>query len=210
MATNRKIGSAKSGKRALILAATEQVMVEQGYAAVTSRRVAAVAGIPAPLVHYYFPTLDDLFVALLRRGADRNVERMNEALASEQPLLEVWGLIIHTRAIRLLDELMVAANHREALRLEVRKLAELARVNLIDGLRTLMPEYGLDAETFPPELLASALQGVALLLAREQNLGLATRPEVAAGAVTALLSGLEDRRSGPVRRSSRKTTAAPD
>lgn len=210
MATKRKVGSSKSGKRDLILAATEQLMVEQGYAAVTSRRVAAIVGIPAPLVHYYFPTVDDLFVALLRRGADRNVKRVEEALLSEQPLLEIWGLIIHPRAVRLLDELMAAANHREALRLEVRELAEQARISLLDGLRTLTPEYGLDAETFPPELLASALQGVALLLAREQNLGLATRPEVAAGAVTALLSGLEDRRSKSIRRSSRTATAAPD
>ena len=40
-------------------------MLEDGYAAVSSRSVAAAVGIQAPLVHYYFPTLDDLFVAVL-------------------------------------------------------------------------------------------------------------------------------------------------
>ena len=53
-------------------------MLEDGYAAVSSRSVAAAVGIQAPLVHYYFPTLDDLFVAVLERRAGRNVERMAE------------------------------------------------------------------------------------------------------------------------------------
>ncbi len=36
-------------------------------------------GINAPLVHYYFPTIDDLFVAVLQRRSGRNVERINES-----------------------------------------------------------------------------------------------------------------------------------
>ena len=60
-----------------------------GYAAVTSRRVEAEAGLK---LHYHFGTLDDLFVAVFRRRAERNVERMTAALASPEPLRAWWEL----------------------------------------------------------------------------------------------------------------------
>ena len=65
-------------------------MLSDGYAAVSSRSVAAKVGINAPLVHYYFPTIDDLFVAVLLRRAEPNVEHMAEALASSEPLRAWW------------------------------------------------------------------------------------------------------------------------
>ena len=46
-------------------------MRDEGYAAVTSRRVAEQAGLKPQLVHYYFRTMDDLFLEMFRRGADR-------------------------------------------------------------------------------------------------------------------------------------------
>ena len=48
-------------------------MVDEGYAAATSRRVAAKAGVKPALVHYYFPSMDDLFVAVLRDKAEDNM-----------------------------------------------------------------------------------------------------------------------------------------
>ena len=51
-------------------------MLEEGYAAVTSRRVAAQAGLKPQLVHYYFRTMDDLFLAAYRRRADQGLERL--------------------------------------------------------------------------------------------------------------------------------------
>ncbi|MGK2908303.1 MAG: TetR family transcriptional regulator [Sphingobium sp.] len=41
--------------------------MEEGYAAVSGRKVAARAGLNASLIHYYFPTSDDLLVAAYRR-----------------------------------------------------------------------------------------------------------------------------------------------
>ena len=81
--------------------------------------MAAAVGIQAPLVHYYFPTLDDLFVAVLRRRAGRNVERMAEALASPEPLRAWWKLASDPRGTALFIELLAAANHRPALKAEV-------------------------------------------------------------------------------------------
>ena len=64
MVEQRRPRAATAEKRRRLLDATEEIMLEDGYAAVSSRSVAARVGINAPLVHYYFPTLDDLFMAL--------------------------------------------------------------------------------------------------------------------------------------------------
>src|SRR5436190_442955 len=69
MAEGRRPRAATEEKRRRILDATEEIMLKEGYAAVSSRSVATAVGIQAPLVHYYFATLDDLFVAVLQRLA---------------------------------------------------------------------------------------------------------------------------------------------
>ena len=86
MASTRRIGSEDSKTRSALLDAAQELMLEEGYAAVTSRRVAARADLKPQLVHYYFRTMDDLFLALFRRGAERNLDRQERALASPQPL----------------------------------------------------------------------------------------------------------------------------
>src|SRR6476660_8661287 len=97
----RRPRAATEEKRQRLLDATEELMLEDGYAAVSSRSVAAAVGIQAPLVHYYFPTLDDLFVAVLQRRAGPNVERMAEVLASAQPLRAWWKLASDPRGTSL-------------------------------------------------------------------------------------------------------------
>ncbi len=67
----RRLGTETSETRATLLDATEQLMLDSGYAAVSSRRVAAVAGVRPALVHYYFRTMDDLFLAAFQRRAEQ-------------------------------------------------------------------------------------------------------------------------------------------
>ena len=74
--SSRRIGSADSKTRAQLLDAAERLLREEGYAAVTSRRVAAKAGLKPQLVHYYFRTMDDLFVEVFRRRAEENMARV--------------------------------------------------------------------------------------------------------------------------------------
>ncbi len=72
MTTSRRIGGAPDAKnRGVLLDAAEALMLEEGYAAVTSRRVADKAGLKPQLVHYYFRTMDDLFLAVFRRRAEQ-------------------------------------------------------------------------------------------------------------------------------------------
>ena len=88
----RRLGAETSKTRVVLLDAAEKLMLEEGYAAVSSRRVAARAGLKPQLVHYYFRTMDDLFLALFRRRAEQAQERQGRALSSDQPLWSLWDL----------------------------------------------------------------------------------------------------------------------
>ena len=73
------------GARLRLIEATAQIMRDEGYAAATSRRVAARAGVKQALVYYYFPTMDDLFVEVLKVGADVALAQMRTAFDGRRP-----------------------------------------------------------------------------------------------------------------------------
>jgi AcrR family transcriptional regulator len=200
MAEGRRPRAATEEKRKRILDATEEIMLKEGYAAVSSRSVATAVGIQAPLVHYYFATLDDLFVALLQRRAGRNVERMSEALASPEPLRAWWKLASDPRGTALFVELLAAANHRPALKAEVGHIAREVRRMQMNALDTLLGEYGIDAEAFPPPLVAATVQGLAFSAVQDQAAGYDTAPDEAIAAMDRLVERLEARRAGRARK----------
>jgi TetR/AcrR family transcriptional regulator, regulator of autoinduction and epiphytic fitness len=92
MAAARSTTAKDSGARLRLMEATAQIMREEGYAAATSRRVAAIAGVRSALLYYYFPTMDDLFLAVLRAGAGASLARMREALNANDPLRVLWEI----------------------------------------------------------------------------------------------------------------------
>lgn len=188
----RRPRAATAEKRARLLDATEQIMLRDGYAAVTSRRVEAEAGLK---LHYHFGTLDELFVAVFRRRAERNVERMAAALASPEPLRAWWELASDPRGTALLVELTAAANHRDALQDEVAKLARDVRLMQMTALEAILADYGIDADEFPPALVAAAVQGLALVVVEDRVRGFHTAHEDAAAAMARLVGRLEARRS---------------
>jgi AcrR family transcriptional regulator len=194
MAQARRPRAATAEKRERLLDATEEIMLQDGYAAVSSRSVAAKVGINAPLVHYYFPTIDDLFVAVLRRRGDANVQRMTEALASEEPLRAWWRLASDPRGSALAVELIAAANHRQALQAAVGEYAREVRKMQMDRLSSLLGEYDLDPEEFPPALVAAAVQGLAFGLVADQVAGHDTATDEAHAGMARLLDRLEARR----------------
>lgn len=59
--------------RAAILAAARELFATSGHSGTSVRAVAAAAGVDAALVHHYFGTKDDLFVAALELPVDPRV-----------------------------------------------------------------------------------------------------------------------------------------
>lgn len=191
----RQRRASASDKLARLLDATEQIMLDDGYAAVSSRSVAARVGINASLVHYYFPTIDDLFVAVMRRRAEPNVERMTEALSAPEPLRAWWELASDPRGGALFVELMAAANHRPALRAQVGEVAREVRKVQMEILTKLLPEYGLQPTEFAPALIAATVQGLAYGLVADEAAGYDTAQPQVRAAMDHLIEHLEQGRS---------------
>lgn len=195
MAEERRPRAATEEKRGRLLDATEEIMLKDGYAAVSSRSVATAVGIQASLVHYYFATLDDLFVAVLERRAGPNVERMAEALRSPTPLRAWWDLASDPRGTALLVELMAAANHRPALKAQLGSFAREVRRLQVEILEDLLGEYGIDADDLPPVLVAAAMQGLAFSVVQDKVAGYDTDPDQAIAAMDRLIDRFEARRT---------------
>ncbi len=163
-----------SGTRNVLLDAAEAIMVEEGYAAVSSRRVAAKAGMNPALVYYYFDTMDGLFIELFRRGSDRSIERYAMGLVSPQPLWAFWELTHdqdnHTRTM----EFIALANHRKAIRAEIASLSRRHRQMQVDVLTRVLKGYGLDLDTWPPVTIILAIASISRYLLMEEEFGIDT------------------------------------
>jgi AcrR family transcriptional regulator len=71
-----------SGTREAILDAARRAFAEQGYQRATIRDVAKLAGVDPALVHHYFGTKQDLFVAAVRLPVNP-VDQLTAVLAAE-------------------------------------------------------------------------------------------------------------------------------
>ena len=82
--------TARSAAEEALLDAAERLLVDVGYARITTRAVAEEAGVNHGLVHYYFGSNENLLVRALERFTDRLVERQRELYAAEMPFIEKW------------------------------------------------------------------------------------------------------------------------
>jgi AcrR family transcriptional regulator len=150
-------------------------MLEEGYAAVTSRRVAAEAGLKPQLVHYYFRTMDDLFLALFRQRAAQGRERQARALASEQPLWALWDVSRDPRGNALTMEFTAMANHRKAIRAEITASAERYRAEHLQALHELFERYGVDEDVLPAMVGTVLMTSVSrFIVIEEETLGMSS------------------------------------
>jgi AcrR family transcriptional regulator len=170
MATPRKAKD-DGGTRRRLIEATAQIMHDEGYAAATSRRVAARAGVRQPLVHYYFPTMDDLFLAVLREGADAALDQMRAALTNDDPLGALWAINSDARRTVLNTEFMALANHRKAIGVELAAYAERVRDIETAAVTVVLRASGVDLETYPPVVVSMLIAQIARSLCNEAAVG---------------------------------------
>ncbi len=78
--------AARSAAEEALLDAAERLLVEVGYAGITTRRLAEEAGVNHGLVHYYFGSNEDLLVRALERFTERLIERQRELYAADVPV----------------------------------------------------------------------------------------------------------------------------
>jgi AcrR family transcriptional regulator len=72
------------------LDAAERLLIEVGYSGITTRRLAEAAGANHGLVHYYFGSMEELFVRALERFTDRLISRQRAMYEADIPFIEKW------------------------------------------------------------------------------------------------------------------------
>lgn len=170
-ATRQNKRGADAGARGKLIEATARIMREEGYAAATSRRVAAEAGVKQALVYYYFPTMDDLFVEVLRAGAETALARMRALLADDDPLQALWLMNSDSAVTTLNAEFMALANHRKAIGAELKAYAERVRDIETAAVTMVLRANHVDLEEFPPVAVSMLIAQVARSLCNESAVG---------------------------------------
>jgi AcrR family transcriptional regulator len=194
--SSRRMGPVGADNWHAMLDGAENILREEGYAALTSRRVAERIGVKQRLVYYYFQTMDDLIVETFRRLSVRELERLRNAATSERPVRELWDICIDTADARLVTEFMALANRIEALRSEVIAFIEESRRIQVRAL--LAAIQGQETErSLPCVALAIIATSVALSLNREAALGITSGHTAVMNVMKRYLSDLEpDSRRG--------------
>jgi AcrR family transcriptional regulator len=172
MTSARRIGAPDAKNRGVLLDAAEQLMLEEGYAAVTSRRVAEKAALKPQLVHYYFRTMDDLFLAAFRRRAEDGLQAQARVLQARQPLWALWRFSTDPAATAITSEFIALANHRKALKAEIAYYAERFREEQRKALSTVLDRYGIDRAEVPALVWSVLMTSISRVLVIEQALGM--------------------------------------
>jgi AcrR family transcriptional regulator len=109
--------------RTLILEATRRRLIEQGYANLSVRDIAADAGVNHALINYHFHGKQQLVLAVLDAANARLLERQTRMYGAEAPLSAKWEQAcefyeedLASGFVTLVMELMAASFHDETLR----------------------------------------------------------------------------------------------
>ncbi len=128
-----------------ILEAARRCLLADGYAALSTRKVAEDAGVPLSQIHYHFGSKEELILALLRKENDRLLGRQAEMFARELPLWKRWAQAcdyfdedIASGYVRVLHEMTAAGWSSEALGKEMRQIW--------DGWGSLLLEVAKESE----------------------------------------------------------------
>jgi AcrR family transcriptional regulator len=196
---------ATADTRARILAAARECLLADGYANLSTRRVAEVAEVPLSQIHYHFGSKLQLILAVLAAENERLLERQREMFDTPQPLGVRWELAcdfletdLASGYVRILQE-MIAAGWTDA------EVAGSVR-QMIGGWYQLLAdvarrenERGADLGGFTPDEVA-ALMSTPFLGAEELILLGVTEEALpirsALRKVGAVLRGLDDERKG--------------
>lgn len=144
------------------LDAAERLLISVGYANISTRRLAEEAGANHGLVHYYFGSMDRLFVRVLERFTERLVERQRAMYAAEMPFIQKWRM-----AMSFLDEdresgyqkvwfeLQALAWNRPELRERLARVHGQWRQVLREAFTRALAEYDIDTDRYPVEALTA-------------------------------------------------------
>ncbi|WP_314175357.1 TetR/AcrR family transcriptional regulator [Streptomyces winkii] len=129
--------------RQRLLDAAAQLIVEDGWGAVTTRRVADRAGLRPGLVHYHFSTVTDLLIEAALSAARREMAKAAEAMSqADDPSLGVHQMLETVSDYTATDpttvlfsEMLLASTRLDRLRTQLAELLSEWRTGVAEWLR---------------------------------------------------------------------------
>jgi|SRR5215208_6816058 len=148
---------ARAGAEHRLLDAAERLLVDVGYAGVTTRRLAEEAGVNHGLVHYYFGSIENVLVRTLERFTERLIDRQRALYSADAPFLEKWRTAMQyleddADYQKVWCELQALAWNRPELRDGVARVNAAWREVLLEAFAPVREELGIE---LPLEALVS-------------------------------------------------------
>lgn len=199
----RRVGAETSKTRDVLLDCVEKMMLEEGYSSVTYRALATKANVTPSLVQYYFPSVDDIFIAAIRRYSARNLAFLTDVFEqrADDPLRTVWEYSWEEATGALMTEFMALGNHRQSIRNEIAAVTESVRKVQLDAL---VAKFGKNARPIG-ELSLPALQllisGLPKLLNLEEGIGVKSAHAEVTAAFERYIDAVEPPAKSPTRKS---------
>jgi AcrR family transcriptional regulator len=149
--------------RTVILSAARDRLLADGYANLSTRKVAAEAGVPLSQLHYHFGSKNGMILALLEVENQRRLERQRTMYAGEAPLWKRYEQAcdyleddLESGYVRVLQEMIAAGWSEPTVGAAVRAL--------LSGWYDLLSEVMREAEAqhgplgpFTPDELATLI-----------------------------------------------------
>jgi AcrR family transcriptional regulator len=184
--------------KSLILDSVEQLMLEEGYAAVSIRRVATQAGLMPPLVQYHFPTTDEMLVSAYRRTTETNFAAIQAAANSPDPLHALWSLQSDATHTALAMEFMALANHRKVIKAEIADYAKRSRIAKAEVFSKCIDASFLDPNVCSPLCATTLMVAIGRTLITENAVGISIGHKEVRGFVEWIIQRLEQHKPGKV------------
>lgn len=151
--------------RAKLLAATMTLLARDGYARLSTREIAAEAGVNHALVHYYFGTKDRLVIAALDEANRALIARQERMYAAPGGFAEKWAMArafyeedLASGFVRVQLELWAASISNRTLREDVKpRLLEWRRV-VHAAVREALAAYHVELP-FSSDVIATWIVG---------------------------------------------------
>lgn len=192
MTSKRRIGSETSATRAAILKAAFEVLQDRGSGNFTAVEIARQAGLKPHMVHYYFRSIDDLVLALVKMLGATGLKNTARAIASGNPLKALWNVEIGSPSSIAIMELGALAVHRADVREEMARSMETMRTVQTEAIARHLELQGIDCP-FPPETLTLMIAGIARQMVREKAFGVSLGHDEMTAVVEDLIAGLVKR-----------------
>jgi AcrR family transcriptional regulator len=168
MAASRRQGLENSQTRSRLLDAAAEIVRREGCGAVTARRLGEQVGLKRHIVHYYFGTVEEVFLALVRRSADAVRTFIARSMEDANPLKSIW--MSKGREVAMTLEYMALSTHLKSIREEQKRIAEEFREALTEATKRYIASHKLKLRV-PPVAAVIVMQSVTQTLRIETALG---------------------------------------